>query len=106
MSRATMDRTIVVVWWAGLIGALITTLAILKQVALVLRALQDILRLAQRTRDAAQGIAANVAVVPSLGDLAEPLGQLSGATGSMATSAASIEQKLAAAVGEPAVRGG
>ena len=99
-----MNRTIVVVWWTGLIGALIATLAILKQVALVLRALQDIDRLARHTREAARGIAENVAVVPSLAGLAEPLGELGAATGAMAVSAASIEQKLAGLATPP--RGG
>ena len=102
-----MNRTIVVIWWTGLIGALITTLAILKQVALVLRALQDIDRLARRTRDAARGIAANVAVVPSLAGLAEPLSDLGAATGAMAASAASVEQKFGGlAAPEPATGGG
>ena len=61
-----MTVAIQVVWWIGLVGALGATLVILKEVALVLRALRDIHRLAIITRRAARGVAANLECVPRL----------------------------------------
>lgn len=89
-----MDTAIQVVWWIGLLGALIPTLVILKEVALVLRTVGEIYRLAAITRDAARGVATNVAVIPGLGVLEEPVGQLRAATGSMVVAAATIDRKL------------
>ena len=59
-----MRTAIEVVWWIGVLGALPATLVILKEVALLLRVLSDIHRLGVYTRDAARGIATNVAVAP------------------------------------------
>jgi hypothetical protein len=89
-----VEVAIQVVWWIGLIGALIPTLVILKEVALVLRTLNDIYRLARITREAARGIATNVSIIPSLGALADPLEQLRGTTGSLVVTAATVERKL------------
>jgi sorbitol-specific phosphotransferase system component IIC len=89
-----MEIAIQLVWWIGLIGALIPTLIILKEVALVLRTLGEIHRLACLTRDAAHGVASNVSVIPSLGVLSEPLVQLRSATGEMVMAAATIERKV------------
>jgi sorbitol-specific phosphotransferase system component IIC len=89
-----MDVAIQVVWWIGLIGALIPTLIILKEVALVLRTITDIYRLARITRDAARGVATNVSVIPSLAALTDPLAQLRSGTGALVVAAATIERKL------------
>lgn len=64
-----MTTTITVVWWIGLVGALLATLVILKEVVLVLRALRDIHRLAVATRQAGAGIAVNVRPIPDLASL-------------------------------------
>ena len=92
-----MEIAIQVIWWIGLIGALVPILIILKEVALVLRTLNDIYQLASITRDAARGVARNVSVIPSLGALQEPVSTLSQASGALAVSATSIERKLGAA---------
>lgn len=101
-----MPRAILVIWSVGLIGALLATLAILKQVALVLRALDDIHRLAVITRDAARGIRSNLLPIRGLSGLGPPIGELSEATGALAKAAASIEQKLGALVPSALSRGG
>ena len=72
---------VLVVWWIGLIGALIPTLIVIKEVFLILRVLSDIRRLADRTADAAHGIAAHVEPIPGLPAVftgGDPLIQASG----------------------------
>lgn len=101
-----MNRAVLIAWWIGLIGALIATLVILKEVSLVLRTLRDINNLAETTRDAARGIAENVATVSRLADAAEPLDQLDVVTESLSSSAISIEQKLAKLAPETSRPGG
>jgi hypothetical protein len=98
-----MQTAIQVVWWIGLIGALIATLMILKEVALVLRVLGHIHRLAQLSRDAAQGVAANAAAVSRFPDLEGPARGLREGTGALASAATSLERKLdaVAAGGQP-----
>jgi hypothetical protein len=98
------ERGVRLVWWIGLVGALILTVVILKQVALVLEALDDILRLARRTRTAADGVAANVRAVSALPRLVPPVEQLTNSAGALAGGAVALEHKLAA-VGRPAERG-
>ena len=87
---------ILVVWTVGLIGALVPTVIILKRASLVLWALLDIAKLAALTRNAANGIATNVAVVPTLPDLSDPAARLTdGAQASAASvtrTAATLEQ--------------
>ena len=91
-----MEIAIQVIWWIGLLGALVPTLIILKEVALVLRTLNDIYQLARVTRDAGAGVARNLSVIPSLGALQEPVSRLGQAGGSLVVSATSIERKLGA----------
>ncbi len=71
-----MTTGIQIVWWIGLVGAVLITLVILREVEMLLRSLHDIHRLAEFTRDAARGIAKNVEVVPHLADVAGPAGQI------------------------------
>lgn len=87
-------RLIELVWWVGLLGALVATLVVLKEVALVLRALRDIRELAGLTREAAEGIARNVEPIQGLGALAGPVGSLDQGTRTLAEVAAHIEQQL------------
>jgi hypothetical protein len=91
-------RVIEVVWWVGLAGALVATLVVLKQVALVLRALHDIHELAVMTRDAAHGIARNVAPIGGLDAIAAPAQELDRQTQALAATAAAIETKLGGVV--------
>ena len=72
-----MDSVVEIIWWIGLLGALIPTAIILKEVALIVRELGHILQLAQLTHRAAEGVAAHVQVVPRMGALAEPAEELS-----------------------------
>lgn len=72
---------VLAVWWVGLIGALIPTLIIVKEVFLILGVLADLRRLADRTAAAAQGIADHMAPVPDLPSVftgRDPLIQASG----------------------------
>jgi hypothetical protein len=87
-------RQIELVWWLGLLGALVATLVVLKEVALVLRALRDIRELAGLTREAAEGIARNVEPTKGLGALGGPVGSLDEGTRKLADVAARIEQQL------------
>ena len=66
-----MRTAIEIIWWIGLLGALPPTLIIIKEVVLMLRVLKDIHTLGVYTRDAARGIASNVAVAPQLAAAAE-----------------------------------
>ena len=91
-------RLIAIVWWLGLLGALVATLVVLKEVALVLRALRDIRELASLTREAAQGIARNVEPIQGLGALAGPVGSLDQGTRKLVEVAAHIEQQVDALV--------
>ena len=91
-------RVIEIVWWVGLAGALVATLVVLKQVALVLRALRDIHDLAVMTRDAANGIARNVAPIGGLDAIGAPAQELDRQTQALAATAAAIETKLGGVV--------
>ena len=91
---ASQRRLIEIVWWVGLLGALGATVVVLKEVALVLRALRDIRELAGRTREAAEGIARNVEPIQGLGALAGPVGSLDQGTRKLAEVAAQIEQQV------------
>ncbi len=62
----TAETWILVLWSIGLIGALPPTLVILKEARLVLGTLADIRLLADRTAEAARGIAKHVEPVPDL----------------------------------------
>jgi hypothetical protein len=91
-------RLIEIAWWLGLFGALAATLVVLKEVALVLRALRDIRELAGMTREAAEGIARHVEPIQGLGALAGPVSSLDESTRKLAEVAARIEQQLAGPV--------
>jgi hypothetical protein len=90
-----METAIQVIWWIGLVGALIATVVILKQVVLILRVLRGIHRLAVLTRTASQGIARNVATAPRLGATTESARGLRDAVHALAVAADSIQRKLA-----------
>lgn len=83
-----------IVWWIGLVGALVMTLVILRLVELVVRDLVDIHRLAGYTRDAAKGIERNVQVIPSLANVAGPAQHLLQSTRKLAETSMAIRQKL------------
>lgn len=107
MQRSTASqRPILVVWWTGLIGALIATMVILKEVALVLRALRDIYRLAGFIREAARGVNANVAATERLASTAGPARDLRDVTSALAAAAAATERKLDTLVAGPTPQGG
>jgi hypothetical protein len=95
-----METAIQIVWWIGLIGALPATLIILKEVALLVRVLRHILELAELTRDAARQIERNVAVIPDLDGLAQPVTELRRAVEEIGTAVASIKGKLSSVAGK------
>ena len=92
-----MRTAILVVWWVGLLGALVPTLVILKQSFLVIGTLQDILRLARLTGSAARGIAANTAAVPSLRGVGELLQPVDASLGEVAAALGRVAERLDAA---------
>jgi hypothetical protein len=87
-----MTAPIAIIWWIGLIGALGATLTIVKEVALVLRTLGEIHRLAELTRGAARGIRANVEPLPRLAELSEPVRTLREAALALLTTGSSLER--------------
>ena len=66
-----MRLAIEIIWWIGIIGALVPTLVILKEALLVIGALRGILRLAEATHVAAQGIGVHVHPAEKLEGLTE-----------------------------------
>ncbi len=94
-----METGILVVWWIGLLVALIPTLMIVKEVLLVLRTLRDIRRLAGIIQPAADGIARNVDGLRGLGERVG-VERLPERTAPLAAGAAALERKLAGAVSE------
>lgn len=90
-----METAILVVGWIGLLGALLLTLVILKQVSLLLRTLSGILKLAQRIRDASRGIAANLQPVPTLANAAPPALALRDTVRALTRTSGSLELQLA-----------
>ena len=91
-----METAIEIIWWVGLLGALIPPVVILKEVALVVRELRHILQLAQLTHRAAEGVAAHVQVVPQMGALAGPAEELSEALLRLKSAVAQVEAALPA----------
>lgn len=89
-----MDTAIQIVWSIGLVGALVLTLVILKEVALLLRVLVGIHRLSERIRVAAEGIASNLGPVPALAGIADPLGRIHGAAQGVAVSAGALNREM------------
>ncbi|HYY44088.1 MAG TPA: hypothetical protein VE975_02745 [Actinomycetota bacterium] len=92
--EAALRPAIFVVWLTGLVGALIATLVILKEVALVLRELRAIHRLAEFTREAAQGLATNASAASRLATSEEPTRRLREGARAVASASATLEQKL------------
>lgn len=93
-----MQTAILIVWWIGLIGALIVTLAVLKEVFLIIGTLRDILRLAELTRTAARGLAHNVEAVAQLGEAAFPAQHLHEASSRLAASATAVARQMDAII--------
>ncbi|GIV97354.1 MAG: hypothetical protein KatS3mg057_2011 [Herpetosiphonaceae bacterium] len=92
-----------VMWSIGLIGALFATAIILKEVALVLRELKGIQRLAEAIREAAAGVEANLSAIAKLAQLEEPVRGFYESTRSLSAATTSVGQKLdtlAAGAGE------
>lgn len=83
-----METTIEIVRWAGLLLTLGLTAVILKEVALVIRTLSGIRRLAKRIRDAARGIARHVEPAEGASALAEPVERFRAAGARFAAAAA------------------
>jgi hypothetical protein len=71
-----METAIQLAWWIGLIGALLATLAILKQLFNVLRVLRHILELSEMIRDSARQIEHNTEIIPKLEGALKPSADL------------------------------
>ena len=94
-----MDIWVQIVWWIGLIGALLLTVVILKEVALLHKVLRDIYELSRRTDTASRGIANHVAGAPAADEELERLARTARAlpvtATALAAAAAELEQVLA-----------
>lgn len=89
-----METAIIVIWTIGLLVALIATVIILKQVAIVLRTLKGIHRLSIITRDAARGIERNVDAVPRLPSIDEPVRKLIESSRALRQAIERVERKV------------
>lgn len=92
-----METAIQVIWWIGLLGAIAATIVVLKQVALILRALSDIRRLAELTREAAEGASENLAGVDAVEAADAPARRLHTSVAALVDATTSTERKLDAA---------
>lgn len=89
-----MTTAIIVVWTIGLLGALPATAVIVKESLLVIRTLQDTLRMARRTAAAARGVEANVADLSSLAVIGEALRPVDASLGRAATSLEHVARQV------------
>lgn len=89
-----MITAIQVVWWIGLAGALVATLVILKEVALLLRVLREIHQLAQFTRTAARGLREHAGGVQRLQAAGAPVSAVAESAQAVAAATAAIERTL------------
>lgn len=95
-----METPIQIIWWIGLLGALIPTVIILQEATLIVRTLRDIYTLAEITRGASGGILENVSLGTTLETLGEPAAGVGQATAQLAVAAASVEPRLASRSGQ------
>ncbi len=89
-----LEAGVQAVWSIGLIGALVATLLLLKEVALLLRVLGHIRIGAESTRDAAQRLAANAAAVSRLAAAEDPADELREANVALASAAGALDAAL------------
>ena len=89
-----MTTAILVVWTIGLLGAVPATAVIVKESLLVIRTLQDTLRMARRTAAAARGVEVNVADTSSLAGIGDALRPVDASLGIAATSLEHLAQRL------------
>lgn len=94
-----MEVAIQVVGWLGIAGALLLTLVILKEVALVVRELRAIDELARLTRDAARGLASNAAAGRTLSGAHEPARHVVRAARALESVCGSLRRRLDAPTG-------
>lgn len=89
-----MDTAILVIWWVGLLAALVPTLVILKEVVLMLSTLRAILTLSGIIETAARGIVEHVDGLGRLGERASAE-HLPERTAAIAAAAGAVERALA-----------
>ncbi len=89
-----METALQIIWGIGLLGALVLTAVLLKQVSLLLRVLRQIHRLGVYTRDAADGLAARIEAAEALRDAGGPAAQFAAAAEELREECASIHRRL------------
>lgn len=89
-----METAIIIIWSATLVVALALTLWILKLVFLIVRTERDIIKLAETTLTAANGIERNTDLIAGLEATKGVAGKILHAAMAIETGAASIKQKL------------
>jgi hypothetical protein len=94
-----MDTAIQVIWWVGLVVSLGLTVAILKEVAMLIGSLVAIHRLAGITLVAARGVESNMTATSTIGTLGPATRDLAEAVRRLAAAAESIESGLERATG-------
>lgn len=90
-----METAIIVIWTITLIVALILTLWILKLVFMIVRTERDIIKLAETTLEASEGIERNTALIAGLETTKGVAGKILNAAMAIEAGAGSIRQKLA-----------
>jgi hypothetical protein len=86
-----METGIQIVWWIGLILALIITLGILKAAFQIINVLRDIYQLSEITLKAASGIKSNLSYVKEMDTLHLPAQNLHMAAASLKSAAEEFE---------------
>jgi hypothetical protein len=90
------EATIQIIWWVGVVVALVVTLIDVALLVRVIRAARKINSLAERTLVAAGGIAANTAAIKDLATTNEVAGAIINNAMPIVQAAEAIENKLAA----------
>jgi hypothetical protein len=94
-----METSMAVVWWFGLVGAVLITLLLLKVVAVIFRNLRHIHRLAVHVRRASRGLG-DTLVGDELAGLAEPARRLTVSLAELEAVARRVEQRARDLAGE------
>jgi hypothetical protein len=95
-----VEIAIQVVWWLGLLVALLFTLVILKRVFGLLHVLRGILALAEHTHAAARGLARHAEAAGRLETLRAPVSELPHGARRLAEATAAIALQVGAPVAE------
>lgn len=89
-----METVMQVLGWAGLAGAVLGAVVVLKLALLILRVLRQIELLVRIARDGAEGLLVNLGPLSSLGALEQPAAAVGEESAAIATLTTRIERRL------------